>query len=168
MRSAPATLLCHAAVSSCYSYKLESPLVICDQAIMPRASILPCSTLYGMILQLNGSLSQTGSPWPSRAPKLSGALLGSSIVRLCVRAFMHAQNTVPSLTDHWRHVVYACYQPRSFARDEDLRLKAQAWEEYRVTTHWPAKNVHLFPKSQPGKGMCTLSLLMAEDGTGSL
>lgn len=75
------------------------------------------------------------------------------------------QNTVPALTDHWRHVVYACYQPRSFAREEDLCLKAQAWEEYRVTTHWPARNVHLFPKSQPGKGMCTFSLLMADART---
>ena len=49
--------------------------------------------------------------------------------------------------------------PRAFAGEEDLRLKAQAWEEFRVTTHWPARNVHLFPKSQPGKGMCTVSLM---------
>ena len=63
-----------------------------------------------------------------------------------------AQNTVPELTEHWRHVVYACYQPRTFAKQDDLRLKAKAWDEYRVTTHWPARNIALFPKSQPGKG----------------
>ncbi len=80
-------------------------------------------------------------------------------MRLCVSAAVLVQNTVPALTDHWRHVVYACYQPRAFAGEEDLRLKAQAWEEFRVTTHWPARNVHLFPKSQPGKGMCTVSLM---------
>ena len=62
------------------------------------------------------------------------------------------QNTVPELTEHWRHVVYACYQPRRFAKPDDLRLKAEAWYEYRVTTHWPACNIALFPKSQPGKG----------------
>lgn len=78
------------------------------------------------------------------------------------------QNTVPELTEHWRHVVYACYQPRCFAREEDLRLKAEAWEEYRVTTHWPARNVHLFPKSQPGKGMHTLILLVANIRTACL
>ena len=71
------------------------------------------------------------------------------------------QNTVPELTEHWRHVVYACYQPRAFAREEDLRLKAEAWEDYRVTTHWPARNVHLFPKSQPGKGVLAASLTLA-------
>ena len=75
------------------------------------------------------------------------------------------QNTVPALTDHWRQVVYACYQPRSFAREEDICLKAQAWEEYRVTTHWPARNVHLFPKSQPGKGvhadLCVINTIFA-------
>ena len=82
-------------------------------------------------------------------------------MRPCIRAAVLVQNTVPALTDHWRHVVYACYQPRSFAGEEDLRLKAQAWEEYRVTTHWPARNVHLFPKSQPGKGTCTVGSLKA-------
>lgn len=81
---------------------------------------------------------------------------GSSFKGKCIRAAVLVQNTVPELTDHWRQVVYACYQPRSFAREEDLRLKAQAWEEYRVTTHWPARNVHLFPKSQPGKGVTTV------------
>ena len=62
------------------------------------------------------------------------------------------QNTMPEMTEHWRHVVYACYQPRRFAKPDDLRLKAEAWDEYRVTTHWPARNIALFPKSQPGKG----------------
>ena len=69
------------------------------------------------------------------------------------------QNTVPEFTEHWRHVVYACYQPRSFATEEDLRLKVEAWNDYRVTTHWPARNVHLFPKSQPGKGGIFLGTL---------
>ena len=48
-------------------------------------------------------------------------------------------------TDKWRHVVYVCYQPRSLATDKDLALKREAYNDRRVTTHWPAMNVKLFP-----------------------
>ena len=49
-------------------------------------------------------------------------------------------------TDKWRHVVYTCYQPRSLATATDLALKKEAYNDRRVTTHWPAMNVKLFPK----------------------
>lgn len=49
-------------------------------------------------------------------------------------------------TDKWRHVVYVCYQPRSLATERDLALKREAYNDRRVTTHWPAMNVKLFPK----------------------
>lgn len=49
-------------------------------------------------------------------------------------------------TDKWRHVVYTCYQPRSLATEKDLALKREAYRDRRVTTHWPAMNVKLFPK----------------------
>ena len=48
-------------------------------------------------------------------------------------------------TDKWRHVVYTCYQPRSLATEKDLALKREAYRDRRVTTHWPAMNVKLFP-----------------------
>ena len=54
---------------------------------------------------------------------------------------VHAENT-----DKWRHVVYTCYQPRNLATEKDLALKRQAYNDRRVTTHWPAMNVKLFPK----------------------
>ncbi len=49
-------------------------------------------------------------------------------------------------TDKWRHVVYTCYQPKSLATEKDLALKREAYNDRRVTTHWPAMNVKLFPK----------------------
>ena len=49
-------------------------------------------------------------------------------------------------TDKWRHVVYTCYQPRILATEKDLALKWEAYLDRRVTTHWPAMNVKLFPK----------------------
>ena len=34
-----------------------------------------------------------------------------------------------------------CYQPVSMATPADLELKRRAFEDYRVTTHWPAAGV---------------------------
>ncbi|KAF6262035.1 hypothetical protein COO60DRAFT_687595 [Scenedesmus sp. NREL 46B-D3] len=55
------------------------------------------------------------------------------------------QNIGPAATTAWRHVVYACYQPRALATDCDLQLKQQAWEQFLVTTHWPSHNVTVLP-----------------------
>ena len=66
---------------------------------------------------------------------------------------MHArtQNVLPSKTERWRHVVYACYQPAALATPGDLMTKREAWDDYRVTTHWPAQHVSLFPEGGTGK-----------------
>ena len=42
--------------------------------------------------------------------------------------------------------MYVCYQPRSLATEQDLALKREAYIDRRLTTHWPAMNVKLFPK----------------------
>lgn len=42
--------------------------------------------------------------------------------------------------------MYVCYQPSSLATEKDLALKQEAYNDRRVTTHWPAMNVRLFPK----------------------
>jgi hypothetical protein len=34
-----------------------------------------------------------------------------------------------------------CYQPVAMATPADLELKQRAFQEYRVTTHWPAAGV---------------------------
>lgn len=44
-----------------------------------------------------------------------------------------------------RYVVYVCYQPRTLISDADLRKKQNAFDAYRMTTHWPASRVKLFP-----------------------
>lgn len=44
-----------------------------------------------------------------------------------------------------RCVVYVCYQPRRMISDALLKKKCKAFDEYRMTSHWPASNVTLFP-----------------------
>ncbi|KAK9807834.1 hypothetical protein WJX72_010581 [[Myrmecia] bisecta] len=58
---------------------------------------------------------------------------------------VHQNCLSPKDSNQWRHVVYCCYQDRSLATPRDLELKRLAWDEYRVTTHWPAMNIKLFP-----------------------
>lgn len=53
------------------------------------------------------------------------------------------QNTIPQFSEEWRHVVYACYQPCALATEKDLAAKRKAWDDYAVTTHWPAANVSI-------------------------
>jgi ectoine hydroxylase-related dioxygenase (phytanoyl-CoA dioxygenase family) len=46
---------------------------------------------------------------------------------------------------NFRLVVYTCYQPRTFATEKQLIKKRKAFEQLRMTSHWPAK-IRLFPK----------------------
>jgi len=46
-----------------------------------------------------------------------------------------------------RCVVYVCYQPRALINAANLAKKRKAFDEYRMTTHWPASNVKLFPNA---------------------
>ena len=45
-----------------------------------------------------------------------------------------------------RNVVYTCMTPRSLATEANLRKKRKAFNELRMTTHWPHKP-KLFPKN---------------------
>jgi hypothetical protein len=45
-----------------------------------------------------------------------------------------------------RCVVYLCYQPRVLATEAELRKKRRAFEDGRMTSHWPCR-VRLFPKT---------------------
>ena len=65
--------------------------------------------------------------------------------RLCL-----SQNSLPETPSDWRQVCYTCYQPRALATDADLAVKREGWYDWRVSTHWPAFNVNLFPA---GPGM---------------
>lgn len=45
-----------------------------------------------------------------------------------------------------RCVVYTCMQPAHLVKKGDLKKKQEAFEKYRMTTHWPALKVELFQK----------------------
>ena len=38
-------------------------------------------------------------------------------------------------------MLYTCYQPAAQATEADLAAKRHAYENYAITTHWPAANV---------------------------
>jgi len=46
---------------------------------------------------------------------------------------------------NFRCAVYLCYMPRHIATKADIKKKIKAFEEMRMTSHWPCK-VKLFPK----------------------
>lgn len=57
------------------------------------------------------------------------------------------QNVPPAETPtRERCVVYVCYQPRALATPATLAKRIDAYVNYRMTTHWPATRVILFPK----------------------
>lgn len=46
---------------------------------------------------------------------------------------------------NFRCVVYLCYMPRSLSTETQIKKKIKAFEEMRMTSHWPCK-IKLFPK----------------------
>lgn len=48
-------------------------------------------------------------------------------------------------SQNFRCVAYLCYMSRSLATKKDIQKKIKAFEEMRMTTHWPCK-AKLFPK----------------------
>lgn len=46
----------------------------------------------------------------------------------------------------FRSIIYTCYKPRFFATEKTLLKKQKAFEEMRMTSHWPCK-IKLFPKT---------------------
>jgi ectoine hydroxylase-related dioxygenase (phytanoyl-CoA dioxygenase family) len=47
---------------------------------------------------------------------------------------------------NFRCVVYLCYMPRQLCTQAELKKKQKAFEDMRMTSHWPCK-VKLFPKT---------------------
>jgi hypothetical protein len=41
-----------------------------------------------------------------------------------------------------RHVQYICMTPKKFAKEEDVKLKAELFQNFQGTTHWPHCNIH--------------------------
>lgn len=51
-----------------------------------------------------------------------------------------------SIVEKERNVVYVCYQPRTLLKEKMRIAKVKAYNERRMTSHWPTK-IKLFPKS---------------------
>jgi ectoine hydroxylase-related dioxygenase (phytanoyl-CoA dioxygenase family) len=48
-------------------------------------------------------------------------------------------------TPNFRCIAYLCYSPRSLASDKNIEKKREAFENMRMTSHWPC-HIKLFPK----------------------
>ena len=51
------------------------------------------------------------------------------------------QNVFPDATKDFRHVVYTCYQPAAMASAKELEEKKRIYDNFLISTHWPAMNV---------------------------
>ena len=50
------------------------------------------------------------------------------------------------LFPNFRAIIYICYMPRQYSTEKDLKKKQIAFENLRMTSHWPCK-IKLFPKN---------------------
>ncbi|RUS81803.1 hypothetical protein EGW08_010440, partial [Elysia chlorotica] len=44
----------------------------------------------------------------------------------------------------WRFVVFVCMTPAAWASPSDLQVKRRAYQELKMTTHWPSEEVNTF------------------------
>jgi hypothetical protein len=71
-----------------------------------------------------------------------------SLVLWDSRTAHHARAPDPSVVNgRVRAVVYTCFQPRALCSAANLRKKEKVFNEYRMTTHWPASKVEMFSKT---------------------
>ncbi|GAA5920176.1 hypothetical protein JCM6882_005455 [Rhodosporidiobolus microsporus] len=49
----------------------------------------------------------------------------------------------PPTADQWRHVIYTCYAPKSWATEDAVERKKVAFAEWKRTSHWPHQTVVL-------------------------
>jgi ectoine hydroxylase-related dioxygenase (phytanoyl-CoA dioxygenase family) len=73
-------------------------------------------------------------------PKGSLVLWDSRTIHCGTEAFK--ERKIPNI----RAIIYLCYMPRSLCNQKDLIKKQKAFNELRLTTHWPSK-VRLFSKN---------------------
>ena len=61
------------------------------------------------------------------------------------------------LIPNFRNVSYVCYEPRSHCDNKIIQKKIKAFEEMRMTSHWPC-NAKLFPKMPQTYGAPVLEI----------
>lgn len=74
-----------------------------------------------------------------KCPRGSLVLWDSRTIHCGVEAFKQRDKS------NFRCIVYVCYQPRNLCDNKNIVKKRKAFEEMRMTTHWPCK-IKLFPK----------------------
>jgi len=74
-----------------------------------------------------------------KCPKGSLVLWDSRTIHCGVEAIKSRKSP------NFRNIVYVCYEPRENSDDKNLAKKIKAFEERRMTSHWPA-NIKLFSK----------------------
>ena len=102
-------------------------------------TVLPACGAGSLVLWDSRTAHQARAHWPA-----SLATLWPRLTPLAL------QNELPDLPTAFRQVCYCCYQPRAFATEADLAVKRQGWDAFRVSTHWPAYQVALFPEGGSG------------------
>ena len=75
-----------------------------------------------------------------KCPKGSLVLWDSRTIHCGVEAFKEREKS------NFRCIAYVCYQPRILCNDKNIVKKRKAFEEMRMTTHWPCK-IKLFAKT---------------------
>lgn len=68
------------------------------------------------------------------------------------------------IAPNFRFVVYVCQLPSSLLSDKERRRKIKAFEERRVTSHWPHK-VRLFPKTPRTYGGVSYNINIPDEPT---
>ena len=102
------------------------------------------------------TLDQAGIQWFEQrgcsrkrlsCPKGGIILCDSRLFRTDARPLLGRANP-----GRWRYLIYVCMTPASWATEEDLVTKRKAYEQMKMTTHWPSQKVTIV-NSQDVKDM---------------
>ena len=58
----------------------------------------------------------------------------------------------------WRYVVFVCMTPAAWADEESLRQKKYAYENLKMTTHWPSDDIGFFSDELPSYAAKTVKI----------
>jgi hypothetical protein len=84
-------------------------------------------------------INENCTPTRIKCPKGSLVLWDSRTIHCGTEALKDRKNV------NIRNIVYVCYEPRTRCTPKNLIKKQRAFDEMRMTSHWPCK-VKLFPK----------------------
>ena len=89
-----------------------------------------------------------------KCPKGSLVVWDSRTIHCGVEANKHRKNA------NFRAIIYICYMPRKMSTEKQLEKKREAFNNMRLTSHWPCK-IKLFPKNPRdyGNGLPTINLI---------